>query len=270
MADAILGHRRFDGKPTTTTFNMSSFIDALSASTALPTATVLGGLVQHHYVDADTKVTILAAIDETGSAPLEDIVAALPGHPKPAGAALAMVMLRIHGDLIDANILFSRTRQFGVKVHGISILEQAQSGGHMLTVLISTYSNRFEMEIMGMIMLGGRAADIVLGKGGHTGAEGDIEAASRMISGCIATYGLCGTLAPLRDHARDVHRHTDKILRRLLQQFLEVVRRDRHRLVRLAEYLVFERVMTPEAIEVAWHDDSVLISLPASGSKGND
>ncbi|WP_332700993.1 hypothetical protein [Devosia sp.] len=50
-------------------------------------------------------------VDETGSAPLDDIVAALAGHPKPAGAAMVMVaagILRMESGIVDGNIRQSR------------------------------------------------------------------------------------------------------------------------------------------------------------------
>lgn len=111
MADAILGHRRIVGKPMPSAFNTTSTASILLASSDLTTATLVEGLVQHDYVDPDVQVTILAAIDETGSAALGDIVAALEGHPKPAGAVFAMVstgIIQCESGIVDANSRLSR------------------------------------------------------------------------------------------------------------------------------------------------------------------
>lgn len=111
MADAILGHRRIVGKPMPSAFNTTSTANILLASTNLTTATLVEGLVQHDYVDADVQVTILATIDETGSAALGDILAALEGHPKPAGAVFAMVsagIIQCESGIVDANSRLSR------------------------------------------------------------------------------------------------------------------------------------------------------------------
>jgi hypothetical protein len=52
---------------------------------------VAPGLVQHWGVTFDVQVKVLAAVLETGSATMEDLVAVLPGHPAPADAIMAMV-----------------------------------------------------------------------------------------------------------------------------------------------------------------------------------
>lgn len=111
MADAILGHRRIVGKPMPSAFNTTSTASILLGSTDLTSATLVDGLVQHDLVDPDVQLAILATVDETGSAALEDIVAALEGHPKPAGAAIAMVaagILQIESGIVDANSRLSR------------------------------------------------------------------------------------------------------------------------------------------------------------------
>lgn len=112
MADAILGQSRIDGKPMPIAFNTTSTAGALTAPPNLTAVTMAGGLVCHDYVDIDVQVTILAVVDDTGSATLEEIVAALAGHPKPAGAAFAMVaagILCIEDGIVDANSRLSRT-----------------------------------------------------------------------------------------------------------------------------------------------------------------
>lgn len=116
MADAILGHRCIVGKPMPSAFNTTSTASILLGSTDLTSATLVDGLVQHDLVDPDVQLAILATVDETGSAALEDIVAALEGHPKPAGAAFAMVaagILQIERGIVDANSRLTRVGSLG-------------------------------------------------------------------------------------------------------------------------------------------------------------
>ncbi len=156
-------------------------------------------------------------------------------------------------------------RHFGVKVLGVSILEKGRSGGHTLTETLSSFPNRFELEIMALILLGGRAADTVLGKGGHTGAENDLDRAGRLISDGIATYGLYGDIAPKRHQDHDLHARTNRILQDLMRVAVGVVRRDRHAILGLAQCLMAQRVMTSEAVDAAWEEppDGVLM-LPST------
>lgn len=143
-------------------------------------------------------------------------------------------------------------RHFGVKVHGVSILEQGRSGGHTLTETLSTYPNRFELEIMALILLGGRAADMVLGKGGHAGAEQDLDMAGRLIADGISTFGLYGDLAPNRNRDSTLHARANRILRGLLGVAVSVIQRDRGPILNLADRLVAQRVLTSEAIDAVW------------------
>lgn len=159
-------------------------------------------------------------------------------------------------------------RHFGVKVHGVSILEQGRSGGHTLTETLSSYPNRFELEIMALILLGGRAADMVLGKGGHAGAEMDLDMAGRLIADGISTFGLYGDLAPNRNRDGAMQTRIDHVLQGLLRVAVSVVKRDRNAIQSLANHLVDQRVMTPEAIDAAWEAASQkrLTLMPQMGS----
>lgn len=105
MAFASVGERGFGRKPSTTTLNM------LHASGTAPDYSPLPGLLRPDVITADDQVTIFSVIDATGSAPLEDIIAALPDHAAPAGAALALVemgALSIETGIIDGNIRLCR------------------------------------------------------------------------------------------------------------------------------------------------------------------
>jgi hypothetical protein len=49
------------------------------------------GLVEHPFVSPEEQVTILAAVDEAVVAELGDLIAALPHHPRPITAVLALI-----------------------------------------------------------------------------------------------------------------------------------------------------------------------------------
>lgn len=79
MADAILGADRPARK---------------FASNDIPTATpapIIEGLVADPSLDLDSQIAIFAAIDETGSASLGDLIALLADHPSPGKAILALI-----------------------------------------------------------------------------------------------------------------------------------------------------------------------------------
>jgi hypothetical protein len=72
----------------------------------------LPGLVDDPLLDEDAQVGILKLVDETGSATLEDLMAVLPDHPKPAKAVLLLVrlgILDIEPGLTDANSMLTRS-----------------------------------------------------------------------------------------------------------------------------------------------------------------
>lgn len=75
---------------------------------------VVGGLIQHGLISASVQITILGIVDETGSATVGDIMAALlPEHPDPAGAIAIMVRLNIlcaeiRDGIMDANTILRR------------------------------------------------------------------------------------------------------------------------------------------------------------------
>lgn len=73
------------------------------------------GLVQHPLVSADVQVKILAVIDETGCAKLEDILAVLGQHPQPAGAVMALAQAGVitiePGRILDTHTRVGRVRQ---------------------------------------------------------------------------------------------------------------------------------------------------------------
>lgn len=72
------------------------------------------GLVQHDLVSATDQVTILSTIDESGSASVGDVMAALDGHVDPAGAVQALIAAGIvtadlRHSVLDQHTMLTRT-----------------------------------------------------------------------------------------------------------------------------------------------------------------
>ncbi|MCJ2096690.1 MULTISPECIES: hypothetical protein [unclassified Methylobacterium] len=53
--------------------------------------------VDHPLITPDVQVRLLAAVDETGDAALSDLAFAIPDHPQPISAVLALVDAGILG-----------------------------------------------------------------------------------------------------------------------------------------------------------------------------
>lgn len=100
MADAILGVDRPARKP------------ALNDIPQTRPVTGLEGLVADPHLDLDSQVAILAAVDETGSASLGDLIALLPDHPSPGQAIKALIregaLVITSSGLIDAHSQVAR------------------------------------------------------------------------------------------------------------------------------------------------------------------
>ncbi|HWV21448.1 MAG TPA: DUF4357 domain-containing protein [Devosia sp.] len=86
----------------------------LASSMTSPLA-IAAGLVQHDLVSATDQVTILGILDESGSASVGDVMAALDGHIDPAGAVQALIAAGIitadlrHG-VLDQHTMLTRTQ----------------------------------------------------------------------------------------------------------------------------------------------------------------
>lgn len=73
------------------------------------------GIVRHPLLTPDVQVALLTAMDETGDASLTDLADAIPDHPRPISAVLAMIDAGLaEFDLtspFDAHIRISRTQR---------------------------------------------------------------------------------------------------------------------------------------------------------------
>ena len=95
-------------------------------------------------------------------------------------------------------------------------------------------------------MLGGRAADIVLGGGANTGAEADLAYATKLLRDATERQGLGEKLVfipELGNRSSDIGKTIEDQLQRLLKRAIAIVETDRVLALRLAEHLLAERVL---------------------------
>ena len=88
--------------------NKSHFLSAMTSPIAMAS-----GLVQHDLVSPTDQVVILATIDETGSASVGDVMAALNGHVDPAGAiqvliSAGIIYADIRSGVLDQHTMLAR------------------------------------------------------------------------------------------------------------------------------------------------------------------
>lgn len=81
MADSIFDARSDAGKSFSFDFHDRDFFGLREG---------FAGLVVHPLVSAEVQVRLLALVDGTSGTTLEDCIAALPGHPSPVSAVLAL------------------------------------------------------------------------------------------------------------------------------------------------------------------------------------
>jgi hypothetical protein len=127
MADAILGADRPARK---------------FASNDIPTATpapIIEGLVADPSLDLDSQIAIFAAIDETGSASLGDLIALLADHPSPGQAILALIrdgaLIVTSAGLLDAHSQVARRFTPPVRETMLSAPQTQTKGVHHLKLV---------------------------------------------------------------------------------------------------------------------------------------
>lgn len=144
--------------------------------------------------------------------------------------------------------------ELGLPVAEISILSMGAIGGFVNTGNQDrAMLTRDGIERLGTMILGGRAADMVLGQGAHAGAAADIEAVNILLRSAMLELGLYGSLRTAKNS--DVRNFRDGVslalaieteLNRLLDSAVAIVSRREKDIFRLVAVLLDERVMTGE------------------------
>lgn len=161
--------------------------------------------------------------------------------------------------------------ELGLPVAEVSILSMGAVGGWVKSTPDEhRLLTRAEVERMGAMMLGGRAADSVLGNGAHGGAAADIDAVNTLLRSAMLDLGLYGSLATagnsdLRNWHEGVSLWTaiNAELNRLYVRAAEIVGRREDDIFKLIEVLLEERVVTGDRLAEILGD-----SVPADTSVG--
>lgn len=146
--------------------------------------------------------------------------------------------------------------ELGLPVHEVSILGIGEIGGYVKTGDTDTdLLTRGQVERIGTMMLGGRAADETLGSGAHAGAAADLESVNSLLRAAMLDLGLYGSLRTAKNtDYRDFNNGVplaiviDIELNRFLKRAVEIVIRRQSDIVRLVNVLLEERVTTGERV----------------------
>jgi hypothetical protein len=99
----------------------------------------LEGLVADPNLDLDSQIAILAAIDETGTASLGDLIALLPDHPSPGQAIMALIregaLVITSSGLIDAHSQVARRVNPPLRQKAASTSEAPKKGVQHLRIV---------------------------------------------------------------------------------------------------------------------------------------
>lgn len=137
--------------------------------------------------------------------------------------------------------------RLGQIVDSVSIVPEGASGGRTWTKLSTIIPTWERLLDTATVMLGGRAADIVLGDGANAGAEGDLASATELVLAAHERQGLRDSLvfAPvLGIRSAATFRAVNAELRRLLKRAMDIVEADRELVLQLTDRLIEERVLS--------------------------
>lgn len=142
--------------------------------------------------------------------------------------------------------------ELGHTVERISILAGIGTGGATSTRLVSVVPTLDHLHNLVTISLGGRAADMVLGAGANAGAETDLAQATELLLAARLRQGLGDTLAAMPAVAAPAFmKEVEADLKRLLDRAMAIVQKYRADMLRLADQLLQERIMTGDAVLAA-------------------
>lgn len=138
--------------------------------------------------------------------------------------------------------------RLGHTVETVSIIPNNVSGGHTISAMGTLVPNLNHVRDLVTVMLGGRAADIVLGGGANAGAESDLESATRVLLAAHERQGMGNTLlfAPAvnaRPGAATVNAVAAD-LQNLLERAIAILAAERNLACELADQLITARVLS--------------------------
>lgn len=161
--------------------------------------------------------------------------------------------------------------ELGLPVAEVSILSLGAIGGWVKSALDRhSLVTRAEIERHGAMMLGGRAADSILGGGAHAGAAADIDAVNALLKTAMLELGLYGSLSTAA--TSDFRTWHDGVslwtaisaeLDRLYERAARIVTRRRVDIFALVKVLLVERVVTGDRL-----NEILAAGPPAKGADG--
>lgn len=175
---------------------------------------------------------------------LEDVMAAVVPLDVRNSAELLAVAQHEAGHAVIARVL-------GLDVSSVSIIAAGGTGGVTMMGRGSSYPNLSEVEDQATALLGGRAADIVLGqKGAHTGAARDLDMATTLLTRAASQWGLYDSLIYSSANTPGVSSRVGERLEALLRRAIGLVDLNRAAVESLADALVTKRLLQADEIGV--------------------
>lgn len=148
--------------------------------------------------------------------------------------------------------------RLGLKVESVSIIPDGASAGQALVHKATRLPTWEEVATLVTVALGGRAADMVVGDGANAGAESDLAEATRLLLAAHETQGLCGGLVSRHVLVTAGRSELQKTIATQLQQRLQhamaIIGAERALVLKLAGWLLQERVLSSRQWEAALAD----------------
>src|SRR5690606_9442215 len=138
--------------------------------------------------------------------------------------------------------------RLGHTIDLISIVPEGASGGHIRSALPTIVPTLAHISDMATVMLGGRAADLVLGRGANAGAASDVEGATRLRIDAHEEEGLgqsllFGPAATGKPSAATIAAVSTE-LPMLLRRAMDMVEAERELAIKLADRLVEHKILS--------------------------
>ncbi len=204
---------------------------------------------------------------------LEEAIDRVIAGPEKKARVLSPKEKRIVAYHEAAHALVSRLLPHGDPVHKVSILPRGAALGYTLPLPVEDRHLITKPEILARVagLLAGRAAEEMVFGESTTGAQDDLEKATRMVRRMVTEFGMSDALGPLtfgsryespflgrdlareRDYSEEVAAAIDKEVRDMVQQSFEAARailsQHREALERVAEALLAREVLEREDLE---------------------
>ena len=170
-----------------------------------------------------------------------DILAEIVPHDTRRPADIRAVAVHEVGHALVAHRL-------GHTIETVSIIPDENSAGRAISAMNTLVPNLNHLRDLATVMLGGRAADIVLGDGPNVGAENDLEAATRVLLAAHERQGMGDTLLFVPAiSARPGTATVNAVaadLQNLLERAMEILNAERDLAFTLVDRLISARVLS--------------------------